>query len=197
MADHGRIRLSDFVTFAGESVDVIKKRRGAGMLPFEADGTGQRTYGPADFLAWQLQDALTAQGMAIRTAAISVLASGAASVFLKALAMGHDVGDLFLVAWREAEIGPDGREVNERADTMTGAELSELRLNRQQPDRTWHRLDKDGNVSQVRHARPLGLVSLIAVPIAPQWRAAVDRARAAGLDLLPGSVAVLDGETAE
>lgn len=191
MAEHGKVRLREFADFADESITVMKARRYAGMLPFAGAETGQRTYGPSDFLAWQLQDALTAQGMAIRTAAISVLASGAASAFLRALAMGQNVGDLFLVAWREAEIGPDGREVNERAATMTGAELSELRLNRQQPDRTWHRLDKDGNVSQVRHARPLGLVSLIAVPIAPQWRIAIERAREAGIDLLPGSVALL------
>jgi len=196
MADHGRIRLSDFATFAGESVDVIKKRRGAGILPFESATSGQRTYGPSDFLAWQLQDALTGQGLSIRTAAISVLASGAAFEFLDALAMGHDVSDLFLVAWREAEAGPDGREVNERAATMKGAELTELRLDRQEPDRTWHRLDADGHVTQARHARPLGLVSLIAVPIAPQWRVAVDRARAAGLDLLPGSVAILSEDAA-
>lgn len=196
MADHGRIRLGDFATFAGETVDVIKTRRRSGMLPFGSTETGQRTYGSVDLLAWTLQDALTAQGMAIRTAALSVLASGAAPAFLEALAMGHDVGDLFLVAWREAEAGPDGREVNERAATMNGAELSELRLDRQQPDRTWHRLDKDGNVAEVRHARPLGLVSLIAVPIAPQWRIAIERARAVGLDLLPGSVAILSEDSA-
>lgn len=197
MADHGRIRLSDFATFAGESVDVIKKRRGAGILPFDGASTGQRTYGPSECLAWQLQDALTAQGMALRTAALSVLASRAADTFLNALALGHDVSDLQLVAWREGEDGCDGREVNHRAATMTGDELTELRLDRPMPDRTWRRLDKDGNETELRHATPVGPISITSVQIARQWRAAVDRARAAGLDLLPGSVAVLDGETAE
>lgn len=194
MADHGRIRLSDFATFAGESVDVIKKRRGAGMLPFEAEGTGQRTYGPADLLAWQLQDALTAQGIAIRTAALSVLASRAAHAFLDALALGHDVSDLHLVAWREGEDGCDGREVNHRAATMTGDELTELRLDRPMPDRTWRRLDKDGNETELRHATPVGPISITSVQIARQWRAAVERARDVGLELLPGSVATIGDE---
>ncbi|MBC7138674.1 MAG: MerR family transcriptional regulator [Defluviimonas sp.] len=192
MAEHGRIRRGDFATFAGVTADVIKMRRRSGMLPFGSTETGQRTYGPVDILAWQLQDALTAQGMSARTAALSVLASRAADTFLNALALGHDVSDLHLVAWREGEDGCDGREVNHRAATMTGDELTELRLDRPQPDRTWHRLDKDGTVTAVRHARPLGLVSLIAVPIARQWRIAIERARAAGLDLLPGSVAALE-----
>lgn len=197
MADHGRIRLSDFATFAGETVDVIKKRRGAGMLPFDGEGTGQRTYGPADFLAWQLQDALTAQGTAIRTAALSVLASRAAHAFLDALALGHDVSDLHMVSWREGEDGCDGREVNHRAATMTGAELTELRLEHPAPDRTWRRLDRDGNETELRHAVPVGPISITSVQIARQWRAAVDRARLVGLELLPGSVAALEGERSE
>lgn len=192
MADHGRIRLGAFATFAGETVDAIKMRRRSGMLPFGSTETGQRTYGPVDILAWQLQDALTMLGMSARTAALSVLASRAADTFLNALALGHDVSDLRLVSWRESEDGFAGREVNDRAATMNSAQLAELRLARQMPDRTWRRLDRDGDSTEARHARPLGVVSLIEVPIAPQWRIAIERARAAGLDLLPGSVAVLE-----
>lgn len=198
MAEHGRIRLSDFAKFADETVEVIRSRRRTGTLPFEADdGSRQRTYGPAEILAWQLQDELTAQGMAIRTAALSVLASRAAHAFLGALALGHDVSDLHLVAWREGEDGCNGREVNHRAATMTGDELNDLRMDRPMPDRTWRRLDKDGNETEVRHATPVGPISITSVQIARQWRAAVDRARLVGLELVPGSVAILSTERAD
>jgi len=196
MAEHGKVRLREFAEFAGETTTVMKARRYAGMLPFEGASSGQRTYGPADFLAWQLQDSLTAQGMAIRTAALSVLASRAAHAFLDALALGHNVADLHLVSWSEGEDGRDGREVNHRAATMTGDELNELHMDRPMPDRTWRRLDKDGNETELRHATPVGPISITSVQIARQWRAAVERARAVGLDLLPGSVAILSEDAA-
>lgn len=194
MAEHGTVRLREFAAFAKEQAATIKARRHACMLPFPVDNAGHQRHGAADFLAWQLFDALTLQGFTKRSAALSVLASRAAHAFLDALALGHDVSDLHLVAWREAEDGFAGREVNDRAATMNSAEIAELRLDRQGQDRTWHRLDQDGNRTEARHARPLGVVSLIAVPIAPQWRAAVERARDVGLELLPGSVATIGDE---
>lgn len=165
---HGTVRLSDFCAFSGDSLGNFQLKRRTGKVPFAVpEGAYQHhRYAAPDFLAQQLLDALRGHGLGVRPAAQAVLASRAAPEFLARLARGEDVADLVLVEAREwDDSGAVAQEVR-RASCVRASDLAPLLS---------------------AEARPI--LSAVVVPILPAWRAAIDRADAVGLELLPGSVA--------
>lgn len=182
MRQHGNVRQREFCAFARESVANLKARRQKDQLPFagwSADD-GQRYYGPPDFLAWVLWEALRAHGVSVTAAAVAVRATDAAEEFLAALTECRGAHDRFLVVWREVSNDADGRREKLDQAVMREAEIDLLRARYHGP-RTLH--------------DPV-LVSMVIVHVEPAWREAIARARAAGLDLTPGSVAQIEKQDA-
>lgn len=187
------VRRSDFCAFAGESAANFQLRRRTGKLPFEVpDQVGaHHQFVPADFLAHQLAEALRAQGFGVKAAADALLASRAAPLFLEKLARGDAVAELLLADWREVEVTGEARHVVKRSAVLEPADVVELLASAPAPvgSRSWQRRGAGGEARESSLVEVVGPVSIALVPILPAWRAAIDRADAVGLDLMPGSVA--------
>lgn len=189
MDAHCTVTRRSFLRFAETGPDTFRSRGRAGSLPFETAVPGHRRYAPEDFLAIELQDALIDRGMTRQSAAQAVLASGAAAQFLAELSRGNDVSGLYLVLWHEIEIGPSHFESNRRSAMMTSDDLGKMCAAQTPPpqSRTWQRVTGDG-ARDGRHSVQIGVEGVVSLSVALHWRAAVERARRAGLDLAPRSV---------
>ena len=186
MSGIGRTRLAPFADFAGYSASAVKFARYYGHMPFDQGAPGQGTYGAAEYLAWALADHLVNRHCIVRRAAAgAVRCSGIAERFLDELGRGDDGGDMMLAIWHEAS-DPDGQRW---VGVMRGFEAAALRHSGAGPVMLCHRLTGDTWSSEQR--APQNVSSVVSAAVLPQWRAAIDRARMAGLDLRPGSVTVL------
>ncbi len=184
----GRTKLAAFADFTGYSPSALKVARFHGHLPFEHDVRlhGHLTYGPSEFLAWALTDHLVNRHCIVRrAAAAAVRCSGIAERFMDDLGFGQDVSDLHLAIWHEAG-DPEGQRW---VGVMRGHEVAALRQSDTAPRMICHRLNSDGAASENR--APRNVSSVVSAAVAPQWRAAIDRARRVGIELRPGLVRLL------
>lgn len=189
MDAHCTVPRRSFLRFAETGPDTFRSRGRAGSLPFETAVPGHRRYAPEDFLAVELQDALIDRGMTRKSAAAAVLASGAPAQFLAELSLGNDVSGLYLAVWYEIEYGRSHFETNRRSGLMTSDELTKLGGAQTPPpqSRTWQRVIRD-EAHDDRHPVEIGVEGVVSLSVVFHWRAAVQRARRAGLDLAPRSV---------
>lgn len=187
--EKSEIKPAKFDEFRGEIGATRRARRSKGFSPFSRshDSGGHFRAEPVDFLDWEIYSALRALGVSVRVAAREVSGSGAAEKFLALGARGAGA-DLALVVWQESERIGETVEVIWRSATASVGDVDQILRAKPGDLRRWHRDD-----GSVRHAEPLGLTAIFAVPLLLHWHIAVERARSIGIDLKPGSATLLEG----
>lgn len=173
------VRSGIFRRYSGLSEANFKERRLKGFLPFSTVIAGRHCYiGSEEFLAWALQQQLIAARMNLSSSSEAVRESGAAERFVDQLGRGQEVGDLHLVVVCEVLLTETRDQMRMRAYTLSSAEVSDLKA-------------KVAGVTEDERGGA-SVSSVMAVRIAPVWRAAVERAEAAGITLRPGYVGLAD-----